>query len=209
MTLRLRALAPCLGLIALALGALGGLAAPARAARPAATLRLDVSAGAQVPLDGDSRDAWGMGQALHVGLSTRNSSSSWLGVEVGLIHTAGLETRFDPTFETRDTHFWLVPITLGVRWSAGHTPSGRTPLYLGLGAQTILTWYDPPDGPTRSNPALGFLAEWRYEIDMTDDAALFLRQRLLFTTEQTYAGAAPETGFSSTLLEVGLSRRLR
>ncbi len=66
-----------------------------------------------------------------------------------------------------------------------------------------------PDGPTRSNPALGFLAEWRYEIDMTESAALYLRQRLLFTTEQTYAGAAPETGFGSTLLEVGLSRRLR
>lgn len=209
MTHRLRALALCLGVATLGFTAPGGLAAPARAERPAANLRLDISAGAQVPLDGDSRDAWGMGQAFQVGLSTRNSGSSWLGVEVGLIHTAGLETGFDPTFETRDTHFWLVPITLGVRWAAGHTPSGRTPLYLGLGAQTILTWYDPPDGPTRSNPALGFLAEWRYEIDMTESAALYLRQRLLFTTEQTYAGAAPETGFGSTLLEVGLSRRLR
>ena len=171
---------------------------------------LDLSGGLQIPFAQDSRDVFGTGVVLGLGLPTRISDSGWMILDTGVVMTAGRDTRFDPTFQVETTRLWLVPLTLGCRFNAatrGESRSSR--LYLGFGFQSWLSWYDPPAAPAYFQPAFGLFAEWRHELDIADRATLFVRQRFSATTSQTYEQRAPEIGFSGATLELGLSRRLR
>lgn len=179
---------------------------PARGARNAA---LDLNAGIRIPFDDDNRDRFGAGFVAGIGLPTRIAGSSWMILDLGLVRTAGRDTRFDPTFHMADTELWMVPITLGVRFNtAPGQDDRRSRLYMGFGLQSWLSWYDRPGVPARFEPAFGVMAEWRHELDIASGHALFVRQRIQFTTTQEYESLVQGIGFGGTTLELGWSRRL-
>lgn len=159
-----------------------------------------VAAGPWTLLDSDLRSLVGTGVAYEVAYagSLRPDDGPWVEASLGYYRAAG-NLDSDPTFETGDAVLELIPITIGLRNSAGPDPGAPLRVYFG-GA---LTWavhrWDPGLGDSRSGSTVGAAIDLRPEIRVSPRLHFWLRQRfqLLFENEFGARNIQP-SGFTAS-----------
>lgn len=184
-------------------------------ARPAAardfTQQIEFGGGVLVPFAEGHRSAYGAGGAFSLGWAPRlGTRDAFLICEIGLLASSGQEFRGDPTFEQRDSKYWLVPIDLGIRADlGGNEPPSALHVYVGAALQTVWTRWQGPFGQSFREPAWGLLLELRPQYPLGGPWSLWLRTRLSWLSDVNYDGHIDPIDYSGNNLQIGLSLGVR
>jgi hypothetical protein len=176
-------------------------------ARPL-TYAFEVGGGAFVPFESDHRSAYGTGTEFSFGVSPLLSQTgTWLILEAGLVKASGHEYRSDPTFETPEDKYWLLPVRLGARRDLlAETSQIPMKFCLGAGFQTTFTGWEDGYGSSYKTPTFGFFFEIRPELTLNEAWGLWLSSRMTFLGNVEYEESGiPDINYSANSFQLGLS----
>jgi hypothetical protein len=166
---------------------------------------LELSAGIHTNLDGDHRQAYGNAGAVSLGYGTPiTAGDTHLIAEISYLWNSGKAGQLDPTFETPEPRYWIVPLLLGIRTDLlSSSSNGSTDLYFGLGVLTAFTGYEDPYAGTRTATTLGMMFELRPQVRLSSEIAIWARERLSILSEAKYG--TTQMDYTGATLQLGLS----
>jgi hypothetical protein len=175
---------------------------------PASAQVIEVAAGSYSNFDADHRNAFGNAPALSIAYSAPyRTQSTRIAVELGYVWNSGPALwRSDPTFESGETRYWLVPLLFGLRTNLvkGESSSGFG-LALGLGIQALLTGFEGPLGTHDTAATVGTMVEIRPQVRIDRSVALWLSWRLNAFPEVAYQAWDMRVNYSAASLHLGLA----
>jgi hypothetical protein len=185
---------------------LAALSAPLPAG---AETRVYATGGIHSPVGGDEREVFGLAPQFGLGIQTGiNETGSMIGFEVGYVRSGGHPSDL-PTFESPESHYTLVPITMTLSTVTGRNPDAWPRMNVGLFATVMPTTYTDRNGEDHATPTVGAGLELRPEFRLSGGWRAIGRTRLLIVDGVDYRNAIADINYSALSFELGLSAGLR
>lgn len=176
----------------------------------AATVRLAAGGGMRAPLTSEQRENFDSETIYLVSVAGPVSSGDvWVYAEMGYGTAKGDPYESDPTFNTGRTRYRWTPLSIGFRANA--VPPERRKelaLYLGVGGLMSTVTVDPPYAGKESSSTVGFVFEFRPELNLKNGWGFWARDRVaLLSGNEFNSSSAPDINLTSNGFELGISRR--
>lgn len=189
------------------LAALISSAPPAGADDALAVHMLEWGAGAFAPLNSEQAGDYGSAPVFTLGYAPLiTDGETRLILDIGVLRSRGKIAREDPTFESDDATYWLLPVSLGVRTDLTRWPHpGPVRFFVGAGVEWVSTWWRAPFQDWQSSPSPGLLFEARPEFRVSRTVGIWTRARFAFRTETRYEDRRSRFDYSGGEFQLGLS----
>ena len=171
-----------------------------------AELTLDANLGVDIPFDSELRDVYGTGFSGGLGVSAVLTPGVRVFLDAGILRTSGQELAEDPTFLVDDARFVIVPVILGLRRDVVTDAEAPLRFHIGVGWQTVFSFWRDSFGETERDPTLGIVGELRPELLLNDQWSVWVRQRVSLLGEFVSSDGT-ERNMSSSSFEFGVSYR--
>ena len=168
---------------------------------------IEFSGGVHTTFDAQHRQEFGHASAFSVAYSAPLSPRDvHLIIEVGYVYNTA---QVDPYYldlppTVPDAHYWLVPITLGIRTNLiPERYQGPIGFYFGIGLSTLFTGIDQY-GSEGTATSFGGMVELRPEIRLTQGVSVWVRNRFSIAADAKYDEGG-SLDFSGATLQLGVS----
>lgn len=165
--------------------------------------------GGLTAFDEDLRAQLGSAFTVDAGVSSHFSERASLFLEGAAGFSSGREIPFDPTFETEETDYRQLSVTLGVRTDLVRRDDVPLRVHLGAGWHTVFIRREEPGQPSESSPAQGLALELLPEFRLGDAWFVWARQRVLLLSDTRFDSTFQTIEPSGSWLEIGLCYRFR
>lgn len=173
-----------------------------------ARVRVYAGGGWFVPTDDGVREAYDGGLALTAGLGLPVFlDRTWFTLEASYLKNSGQEFVDDPTFEPGTSRYWLVPLSVGLRFDIRPPDTSRADALLGLQVLAIPTRFEDPIRGDEKGSTLGVALELRSDVPLGSRWLAWIRSRWLIAADVNYE-RIPTLSVNGLTIELGLGGRV-